>query len=443
MQYDYIYEFERERFIAFWDYQIKKIKLSEPYIYEEAYLIPAIRKDRSMLFGEGGVLDKNYIPVKSSFIIKSKSNKIMFGITSNERIKKQKNIEYLEDEYIYLGYINNHWGHFIVDFCTRLYFAKNNPEKKCIFLVNEKIKNFKLIPQIKRFISLLGINLDKIILISNPIKVKKIIIPMQAYQSEVYFSDEYVEIFSEVVNNIKPTYIKKIEKIYLSRLKINKKLNREIGIEILDKIFKENKYYIIYPEKETLDNQIFLLNNCKEFCTVIGSILHNLMFIKNKKVKIYCINKVYLNNELIRDTCKIMNFEPIFIDAYSCKSPVKYGYGPFIIELNENLKKFLCDNKLKCNNICQNSKKTKYNISKYNLIYYIFYNYLNRKIEIEENCLANKYFSPIHFKNYNQKYSKYEICPLNIFTIMYGVHIFIMLLKKKISSIIKIIRKFF
>ena len=49
----------------------------------------------------------------------------------------------LDGEYVYLGYINNHWGHFIVDFCTRLYYAKKNPDKNFIFLINSKEKKNK------------------------------------------------------------------------------------------------------------------------------------------------------------------------------------------------------------------------------------------------------------------------------------------------------------
>lgn len=436
MEYKYIYRFERDRMEKFWNYKINKINLNKPNLYENVILIPATRKDRSLLFGEGGVLDQNFLPIEESFIKKNKNNELSFGIITDLK-KKEINVKKeLDGEYVYLGYINNHWGHFIVDFCTRLYYAKKNPDKNFIFLINSKEKKINLIPQIKRFIELLGVDIKKITFVNKITKVQKLIIPMPSYQHELYYSDEYLEIFDTVTDNIHPTYNNKFDKVYFSRTKINKSINREIGIENLDDIFRENKYHIIYPENETLDNQIFILNNCREICAVIGSIFHNIMYIKNNNIKIFCINKTYLNNTFIRDTCKIRGKEPVFIDAYISKAPVLYGYGPFLIEINENLKKFFYDQKIKLNENKYNKKIDTINkISKYSLMYYIFYYYKKRKICFDANPNANNYFSVLHYELYIKKYAKFEIFPLNLFTITYSIHVLIELLKKKIREL--------
>ena len=83
MELKYIHDFERERMRKFWNYKIKKIALKSPTSYENVILIPATRKDRSLLFGEGGVIDQNYSPIEESFIRKEKNNCILFGITKN------------------------------------------------------------------------------------------------------------------------------------------------------------------------------------------------------------------------------------------------------------------------------------------------------------------------------------------------------------------------
>lgn len=442
MKFKYIYSFEQERMKSFWNYEIRKIILRPPTLFENTILIPATKKDSNLLFGEGGVINQDGNPIEDSFIKKGKKNEISFGITKN--FSTNINIEKLDDEYIYLGYINNHWGHFIVDFSTRLYFAKKYPTRKFIFLVDSKEVKFSLIPQIRRFIELLGIDLKNISFINKITKVKKLIIPVQSYHAEVYYSDEYIEIFNTVIDKIQPTYNNKFKKVYFSRVKINNLIAREIGIEKLDDIFSTNNYNIFYPENELLDNQIYILNNCVEFCAVIGSILHNIMFIKNSNINIFCINKTYLNNTLIRDTCKIRNIDIILIDAYISKAPVTYGCGPFLIELNDNLKNFFYDKGIQYKEDKYNTKTKNFNnISKYNLLYYFFYYYKKRKIFFDENPLGCSYFSAIHFETYIKKYAKYELFPLNLYTIIYIVHMLMVKIKRKIKTFLKnLISKF-
>ena len=437
MEFKYVYSYEQERMKAFWNYKLPKISLNPPKLYENTILLPAIKKDSKLLFGEGGVINQDGYPIEDSFIRKGKENKLSFGITKKLNHKETYN-NFLDDEYIYLGYINNHWGHFIVDFSTRLYFAKKYPSKKFIFLINSQEVKFCLISQIKRFIELLGIDFRNIVFLNKITKVRKLIIPVQSYHAEVYYSDEYIETFNTVIDNIQPTYKQKFKKVYFSRLKINNSINREIGIEKLDDIFNTNNYNIFYPENELLDNQIYILNNCVEFYAVIGSIFHNIMFIKNSNINIFCINKTNLNNSLIRDTCKIRNKDITFIDAYISKAPVIYGCGPFLIELNNNLKNFFNDNCIKYNEHKYNTKIEKIkNISKYNLLYYYFYYYKNIELYLDENPYADAYFSAIHFKTYVKKYAKYELFPLNLYTIIYSIHISIAKIKKEINIILK------
>ena len=74
---------------------------------------------------------------------------------------------------IYGGLISNHWGHFLVDFTTRLWFTLINKDNNPIAFVVRERQHIELLSNILRFLELLGIKKDRILLISEPISPPK------------------------------------------------------------------------------------------------------------------------------------------------------------------------------------------------------------------------------------------------------------------------------
>ena len=82
---------------------------------ENAVIYP-LRRGFGLLFGKGGVLDEkgNYIPES--------------GIPGRvEGTYPLENVEYRDEKVVYCGYLVNHWGHFLIEGVTRLwYFLEND-----------------------------------------------------------------------------------------------------------------------------------------------------------------------------------------------------------------------------------------------------------------------------------------------------------------------------
>ncbi len=308
-----------------------------------------------------------------------------------------------------MGYFTNHWGHFLIDFSTRLYFAQKYKKAKYIYLINKDSIIFPIIPQILRFLQLLDLDINNFIFVNKITKVKTVIIPEQSFQCEAYFSNEYLELFNTVAKNIKPSISNISSKIYFSRSKFNSAKRKEFGGEILDNLFENNGYKIIFPEQISLDDQIFFINNCKFFAGISGTILHNLLFLQNKNTTVICINKSNFINIMLIDTLKLKNINPIFIDAYAMKYPVRLGFGPFLFVNNENLKKFINNfhfNKISFqydnDNFLRNIIK-KYCIQIQNIVF------KQRKIlYINDNKNSYYYFSPYYINNWIENYSIFE-----------------------------------
>ena len=160
MDTSYLYSYNAERYQKLAERKLpcrEKLNTTE---VEQGYLLPN-RFAKNRLFGCGGVLDaeKNYVKAsemnayaKYAVPVTAQDEKEIYlgeGYTIDD-----KKVEYLDEEIIYLGYINNHWGHFLIDCSTRLYYYLEHMDEnhKYAFLVNEN-EYYQAIAPIRRFLN--------------------------------------------------------------------------------------------------------------------------------------------------------------------------------------------------------------------------------------------------------------------------------------------------
>ncbi|MDM0473295.1 glycosyltransferase 61 family protein [Clostridium perfringens] len=408
MNYDYIYGYNKERYENLYSRKIgfkSKLKVIK---VENGYLLPA-KKCNNRLIGLGGVLDSSLNLVEESQII-SGGAMVNFPLGENYEVYfggkyelDNKKLNYLKNEVVYLGYINNHWGHFLIDFCTRLWYVSFcKPDTKYVFLVNEN-KNHSMIRNIKRFLELLEVPIENIEFVNTVTKCKNIIIPEASYITNKYYSNEYLSIFNKVASNVNISLMDNKKQIYFSRLGYSKAKSTEIGEELLIDIFKRNGFDIISPEKCSLDEQIALIRNSKIVAGIIGTIAHNMLF-ANDNQKMIIINKTFSLNTMQMDINIMKNLDITYIDSYISLFPVSLGHGPFMIVYSKELKKFIEDNKwnLPNENFISNSFEKK-NVRIYEKRYRRL---LSNKDSIiyEKNKDYSNYYNPEHLIDFYEKY---------------------------------------
>ena len=419
MDYSYLYEFNKERYKKAVERKFPcKNDLSE-VVVEDGYLLPN-RYANNRLFGHGGVLDKSRQFVKESEIIGYA--KYAVSITSEDEagiylgegyeIDKEKAI-YLDEEVVYLGYINNHWGHFLIDCSTRLYsFLKDTEDKrKYVYLVNEG-EQYVPVSSIARFFELLGIK-EHIIFINQVTKCRKIIIPEQGYMTNAYYSKGYLEVFDKVANSIDCSKYPVYDKVYYSRANVKKAQGSEIGEDILLEVFQKNGFHIVSPEKYTLDEQIAIVRNTDLLAGITGTLPHNLLFAKPAQ-KMLVINKSHNLNMAQMDINAMRGINMVYVDSYLEKFPVLIGPGPFLLDYSKEM-----DAYVKAQNW---TPLTQENLSKYNRkrnsqVYEKWYRLRNIKSleqHFEKDVTKFDYFPPEHLVQYQEEfYHKNEPAKLN------------------------------
>ena len=257
-------------------------------------------------------------------------------------------IEECDEVVFYLGgFHTGHWGNFLIDNISRLwYWLENNERIKIAYcgrsfregtFGNASSNAFQLL-------SLLGIVRDDLIDVRTPLQFKKVIVPQKSFIHYKYVSPQYLSIYrklSEVVECKKEVY----NKIYFTRRQLTK--SKEIGEDVFEKLFKKNGYKIFAPEKLTIEEQAYLIYNCKTLASIEGTLAHNIVFAKKKTQQIILRKQCeVIPRQIMLNQVTATNV--IYIDVYKepFKSfPISHDRGPFLLVWNTNIERFIADSK--------------------------------------------------------------------------------------------------
>ncbi len=273
---------------------------------------------------------------------------------------------------IYIGHIGQHFGHFLIDQVSRLWFVNSDINLNDIYIAyiadNDISGNFL------EFLKLLGIKIEKCIRVNKPMRFNRIYIPDQSAKPGEWYTNEFKNIFKTVTKNaLKNTNISSNnKKIYFTRTHFNIACKKEIGENIYEDIFKKNGYEILIPEKLSLSEMIYYINTSETIVCINGTIPLNIIFALHP-INLIVLNKTEIFHKNLMYFIDIIKNSITYIDIYSPKYKGKnIGVGPFLMTLTDNMKKYCENEKLFIPN----------NIKKYELknrITFMFL-YIRRKI---------------------------------------------------------------
>lgn len=195
----------------------------------------------------------------------------------------KREVETLQEDTVeglcyFLGNLLPHWGHFLLDGISRLWFLLHLP--------NDLRKELKFICYDNhmptwgwQILSAFGINESNLIFMKKGMLVKNLIMPLESYRTHISASSEFQCVFDTIRDfycnrlDIKPT-----RKVYLSRRnQLARKLSNEALIESL---LSSEGYEIIIPESLSVAEQVQLAASCKILIGTTGSGLYLAAFQK-------------------------------------------------------------------------------------------------------------------------------------------------------------------
>lgn len=178
----------------------------------------------------------------------------------------------------FLGNLLPHWGHFLLDGMSRLWFLLRLPNE-----LREKLKFICYDNHIPTWgwelLNAFGINERNLIFMKKGMLVKNLIMPLESYRTHISASSEFQCVFDTIRDfycnrlDVKPT-----RKVYLSRRnQLARRLSNESCIESL---LSSEGYEIIIPESLSVAEQVQLAASSKILIGTTGSGLYLAAFQK-------------------------------------------------------------------------------------------------------------------------------------------------------------------
>lgn len=275
------------------DYLIEEYPKTQ--IINNGIILPLMRNFSERLAGWGGVCDEagNFVTGHDNSVL-NKNEDEWFNVYDAYPIPGEMNI--VKETVVYGGMIADHFGHFIVESLSRLWWLLDNIscEYKFIFITEEctpdEIAYFD-------YLIMLGLKKENIVILREPTRFDAIIVPEQSTYLDSGYRLNAMSIYNAIRDSVTPA---SYEKVYFTRTKLAD--SYIVNEEYFEDYFRLRGYEIIAPERLSLKEQVSIMAGVKEFACTNGSLHHHILFANNE------VNVTLINRYRIPDIAQFMPY---------------------------------------------------------------------------------------------------------------------------------------
>lgn len=252
----------------------------------------------------------------------------------------EEEVERREETVIFAGQLQRHWGNFLFDCLARMWYPLREKRYRIVYCnldlpeedLRDSGKNYRQV------LALMGIRTERVEEIKKPTVFGRVLIPELAVFPGEFYSEELREIYDRIVKCVEEQYEYPFyDRIYLTRTRMNGK--KELGEEILEKVFADNGYKVIAPETLSVAEQVWLFGHCKVFASIEGTTSHNIVFAKPGTAHIVLRKQSYVNTRQILFD-RMRGIEPVYIDVFYEPYrgfPLSHDSGPFWVGVTKEM----------------------------------------------------------------------------------------------------------
>lgn len=342
------------RDVEAWKKTLSRKKLSdkelEVKVVEHGIVLPARPIPGKSFVYEGGVCDNDFNFV-AGFTRKDPAEttgggerldwtcKSSYTIDRNEIIR-------LDEDVIFGGVLNGHFGHFMVECLCRLWYVVKNPDlkSKVLFIL---VRNEPQ-PWFEDFFKLMGIDKERIIYVRQPLQCRSVTVPAQSEYNpwgSVKYSSEFFLPYQAIKSRVKPTTTKKI---YLTRTNFDandtgKSSRHCFNENYFEDFFVARGFKVIALENLSIEEQISLITGADEIAAVLGTLTHWAMFCK-PDVKFIMLNRTDMPHSFqmfINEAFNIKNY--CIVDVSKNFMYARHDNGAFLLGSNKYWQEFVAD----------------------------------------------------------------------------------------------------
>ncbi|MCX5613782.1 glycosyltransferase family 61 protein [Bombella saccharophila] len=187
----------------------------------------------------------------------------------------------VEGNVVYGGVIGDHYGHFITECLSVLWYCIENPdpERRILFHSDLTVEEIFSIPWMAEFLSYCQIKPEQILLPHLPVIIESLVLPGQGFSEDGFIYEGYGQSCRLLGECALPLEMRerKVQPIYLSRAALKGGTRQLVNEEALIHALQQRGVKIIVPEMLSVREQISLFA-CHPVIGIMGSAWHTAIF---------------------------------------------------------------------------------------------------------------------------------------------------------------------
>lgn len=263
---------------------------------------------------EGGVLDAERHFVAGSIRV-SKSYPGYFAVIRGYEVRAEE-LQHRHEDVIYGGVALAHFGLFLIECMSRLWYILNHREdkRKIVFIANGRIG-----PWMETFLELLGIERERYTIVDRPTQFESIDVPDESvYSWGTFFTKEYRQIYACLRDKVKASPHKKI---YLTHRAFKGQITC-CNEKYFEDYFAAKGFLVVSPEKYSLQEQIALMKGAEEVACMVSTLSHWIL-LSEPHTKLIMLART--NHEVL--VCQCLINEAAQADWYIVDASQNFLYG--------------------------------------------------------------------------------------------------------------------
>jgi capsular polysaccharide biosynthesis protein len=187
-----------------------------------------------------------------------------------------------ESVYIYGGFINPHYGHFIVNSLARQWPRARGilPKIKILCHGPANPDHWFGRPFIKAIFNALGLTRDDLVAFDRPTLIPRLIVPLASMREQHYVHAVFGDLCARIGRNLLGAEhtVRDARPAYLSKAGLKSGVGRVVNESRIVEVLDREGVEIIFPEQLDLPSQIRLFAERDNICGIAGSALHTQAF---------------------------------------------------------------------------------------------------------------------------------------------------------------------
>ncbi len=191
----------------------------------------------------------------------------------------------VDEEVLYLGWLFNHYGHFLMQSLARVWYLPEVAPSMRVVFHHASRAGWQPAPWALRMLEAFGIPRERIMVLHEPTRLRRMIVPEPLFEPRSVSENRQVRVHlgmarpygavaERIVGQGKPS----TQPVYLSRRLLPASQRLIIGEGELEDVLRDNGFRIAHPQTMSFEEQVRLINEHTDIVSNAGSAAQNVLF---------------------------------------------------------------------------------------------------------------------------------------------------------------------